>query len=278
MIKAKSGKMSHIPFTFRGSEEGELVGRIELPAVPPRAWAVFAHCFACGGESLAAVWISRALADHGIGVLRYDFAGIGRSGGTVFAGVTADVRDLAAAVAAMNDAGMPVSLLIGHSLGGIAAVETAVASEGIRAVVTIGTPSSADHLAGIGTRHDRFEAGGVVTVGGRSIEVAPGFVDDLALHPLAPSLSTSRVPILILHAPTDEVVGIEHASRIYAAARHPKSFVCLSGADHLLTRREDASYAASVISAWVAPYVAGSLDADPGKTDQYPRSADALTD
>ncbi len=247
--------MSNIAFSFETPGLNELVGRVECPTGPVRAWAAFGHCFTCGGDSLAAVRISRALAGHGIGVLRYDFAGIGRSGGTPFEGVSADVRDLTAAVAAMRDADMPPSLLIGHSLGGIAAVEAAAALEEILAVVTIGTPSSADHLAGDAGQERLAGAGDRVTVGGRFVDVSPGFIDDLALHPLASTLQASRTAILILHSPQDGIVGIEHASRIYAAARHPKSFVSLTGADHLLTRREDATYAASVISAWVTPYL-----------------------
>lgn len=243
--------MSNSLFIFSGSNENELVGRVEIPVGEVRTWAVFAHCFTCGGESLAAVRISRALASQGIGVLRYDFAGLGRSGGAAFQGVTTDVEDLTAAVHAMRAAGMFVSLLIGHSLGGIAAVETAASVPGICAVATIGAPSSAGHLATDVTPGEQIQ----VQVGGIGVNVTPGFVEDLDRHALASTLKASSVPILVLHAPRDRIVGIDHASRIYAAARHQKSFVCLPGADHLLTRRDDCAYAASVIGAWAEPYL-----------------------
>jgi len=243
-------------FEFADADR-QMVGRIETPERECGAWAVFTHCFTCGADSLAAVHISRGLAKRGIGVLRFDLAGIGRSGDRPLEGITSDICSLHAAVRAMKAAGMPVSLLIGHSLGGIASVEVAAATPGVRGVTTIGTPSAADHLKGH-LRTAGSDAHTVIEIAGRRFEVAPGFAEDLAKHSLMATLRSSRVPILILHSPDDRIVDIDQASRIYAAARHPKSFVSLCGADHLLTTRAAADYAASLIGAWVAPFLSNS--------------------
>ncbi|MEE4716979.1 alpha/beta hydrolase [Pseudomonas alliivorans] len=245
-------------FDFRGALGTVLSGRIERPQTTPRGWAIFAHCFTCGKESLAAARIARALALNGIGVLRFDFAGLGGSEGE-FADSTfaADVGDLIAAGRAMTEAGHPPSLLIGHSLGGAAALSAAAEMPSVQAVATIGAPADVKHtlhqfdndaLAQIET-----EGEAQLLLGGRPFTVRKSFVDDARQQNLEERIAQMDKPLLVLHAPGDNVVGINNASRIFLAARHPKSFVSLDDANHLLTRRADSDYAASVIAAWAAP-------------------------
>jgi putative redox protein len=237
-----------------------LAGRIELPGAPVRGWALMAHCFTCGKNNLAAVRIGRALARAGIGMLRFDFAGLGGSGGD-FADSTfaANVRDLIAANQAMHDAGMPPSLLVGHSLGGAAALAATGDMPNIRAVTTIAAPFDVAHvlalfdppsLAAI-ERYGEAE----VRLAGRSFRVSAAFIDDLRKHDQASRITALNRPLLIMHAPHDEIVGIDNANRIFMAARYPKSLVSLDDADHLLSRQADVDYAAAIIVSWSAHYL-----------------------
>ncbi|WP_242187061.1 bifunctional alpha/beta hydrolase/OsmC family protein [Sphingomonas sp. CARO-RG-8B-R24-01] len=246
-------------FRFAGASGTMLAGLVEQPEGVAHGWAIFAHCFTCTKSSLAAARISRALARAGIGTLRFDFAGLGRSGGA-FAegGFAADVMDIAAAAAAMAATGMEPSLLVGHSLGGAAVLMAASQLPQIRAVATIAAPASVDHVlhqfdpAGLEAILEKGEA--EVLIGGRPFVVRRSFVESVKAERLEEAVSHLRRPLLVLHAPLDPSVGIENAAGIYQAAKHPKSFVSLDGADHLLTRSRDADYAAAMIAAWAQRY------------------------
>jgi len=263
--------MSVQTFEFDGPRGYRLSGKLDLPdnntahgtatRTAPLGWAILAHCFTCGKDSLAATRVARALASRGIGVLRFDFAGLGSSGGR-FADATfaADVDDLVAAGSAMAREGRPVSILIGHSLGGAAVLMAASEMQGIRAVATIGAPFDVTHVL------HQFDQGSLQTIeaqgeaevllAGRLFVVRKSFVEDLARHDLASRIAQLRVPLLVMHSPLDATVGIENAGRIFAVAKHPKSFISLDGADHLLTSRADADYAAAMISTWASRFLA----------------------
>ena len=252
--------MASQTFEFQSPRGYVLSGRIELPETTPRGWAILAHCFTCGKESLAAVRVGRALALNGIGVLRFDFAGLGTSGGA-FSDATfaADVGDLIAAGLAMAAAGMAPTLLVGHSLGGAAVLAAAGQMPMIKAVATIAAPSDVAHVLHHFDSDSlrRIEADGEaeVSLADRPFVVRKGFIDDVRQHDLLARVAELHRPLLILHAPRDATVGIENAARIYAAARHPKSFVSLDDANHLLTDRADADYAATIIGAWASRYL-----------------------
>ncbi|OJY63081.1 MAG: osmotically inducible protein C [Sphingobium sp. 66-54] len=255
-------------FEFDGASENRLSGRLEFPQTTPRGWAIFAHCFTCGKDSLAAVRVSRALALGGIGVLRFDFAGLGSGGEGTFA---ADVDDLVSAVRAMTEAGMPPSLLIGHSLGGAAALAAAGSLASIEAVATIGAPADLEHILGHfdPTMLARAETEGTaeVELGGRTFVIRRSFINDVREQDLLGYVRNLRRPLLILHAPGDRIVGIENASKIFQSAKHPKSFISLDDADHLLIRRGDADYAATVIAAWASRYLSPIKDDLPSVSD-----------
>jgi putative redox protein len=248
------------PFEFSSPAGYPLTGRIEVPDAPVRGWALMAHCFTCGKDNLAAVRIGRALARAGIGTLRFDFAGLGGSGGD-FADTTfaADVRDLVAANQAMGEAGMAPSLLIGHSLGGAAALAGAADMPNIRAIATIGAPFDVTHVLGLfdaatlAAIHDHGEA--EARLAGRSFRVRQTFIDNLSEHDQAGRIAALGRPLMIMHAPRDEVVGIDNASRIFMAAGYPKSLVSLDDADHLLSRQSDVDYAAAIINSWSSRYL-----------------------
>ena len=246
--------------TFPSSSGRALSGRIERSAAGDGPWALFAHCFSCSKDSLAAVRVSRSLAARGVNVLRFDFAGLGGSDGdfadTSLSSNVSDVVDAAAYLRAHHAA---PSLLIGHSLGGVAVILAASALPEARALALIAAPSSAGHLL---ARLERDQgAEGAATAHG-SFAVSEAFAQDLTGQNPAAALGGLRLPILIAHSPTDEVVGIEHASALFAAARHPKSFLSLEHADHLLSQRADAAYAADVIAAWASRYVTEETAAD----------------
>lgn len=257
--------MANRSFDFEGPRGYVLSGRIEQPETTPRGWAILAHCFTCGKESLAAVRLTRALALSGIGVLRFDFAGLGRSGGEFADGsFAADVGDLIAAGEAMAEAGIAPALLVGHSLGGAAVLAAAGEMPAIKAVATIAAPADVSHV--LHQLHpaslEQIEANGEaeVLLAGRPFVIRKNFVDDARQHDLESRISQLHRPLLIMHAPRDTTVGIENASRIFAAAKHPKNFISLDGADHLLSRRADADFAAAMIAAWAARYLPAIVD------------------
>jgi uncharacterized OsmC-like protein/alpha-beta hydrolase superfamily lysophospholipase len=246
-------------FDFSNAEGLRLAGLLDSPPGEARAYALFAHCFTCGKDVHAARRIAEGLNALGIAVLRFDFTGLGSSEGE-FANTTfsSNVADLVTAADQLRRAKRAPSILIGHSLGGAAVLAAAAAVPEARAVVTISAPSDPAHVTGLfKDRLAEIRADGEVevTLSGRPFRIRRGFIEDVAEQKLGGRLAALRKALLIFHSPADEIVGIDNASRIFAAARHPKSFVSLADADHLLTRRSDAAYVAKVIAAWAERYL-----------------------
>jgi uncharacterized OsmC-like protein/alpha-beta hydrolase superfamily lysophospholipase len=259
--------MPSIRIEFTGSQGDPLAGRLDTPDGQPRAWAVFAHCFTCSKDTKAAAYIARALAEAGFGVLRFDFTGLGGSGGdfgnTHF---SSNVDDLVAAADWLRAGRGAPALLVGHSLGGAAVLAAAHRIADARAVVTLGAPFEPAHVVGqLGEGLPLIESEGQaqVTLGGRQFTVRREFLQDVAGQPQAERIHSLRRPLLVLHAPGDQVVGIDNARRIFEQAVHPKSFVSLDDADHLLSRQSDALYAAGVIAAWAARYLTAAESSGP---------------
>lgn len=255
--------MTAVDFDFESAAGHRLTGVLETGPGPVRAWAVFAHCFTCDKTSLAAVRVSRALAEAGVGVLRFDFTGLGESEGVFGAGLSGDVRDVVCAAKAMEASGRTPRLLVGHSFGGAAALAAAGALETVAAVAVIATPFDAEHvLTHVGPGIESLAPGRrvPVSIAGRDFELGPDFVEDIRSHNQRARIEGLKRALLVLHSPVDDIVSIDNASGIFLTARHPKSFVSLDHADHLLTDRADADYAARVIAAWASRYV-GDVDA-----------------
>ncbi|GAB2902423.1 hypothetical protein GCM10027093_44440 [Paraburkholderia jirisanensis] len=242
-------------FEFDGPRGYRLAGRLELPDGQPQGWAILAHCFTCGKDSQAATRLSRALAARGIGVLRFEFSRLGNSEGSLAdATFAAHVEDLVAAGDAMTREGKSPSILVGHSLGGAGVLMAAGEMPGIRAAATLGAPFNISHVL---HRFDpqSIQANGMqeeveLLLAGRPFFVRKSFVDDLASR-----IARLRIPLLVLHSPLDATVDIENGARIFAVAKHATSFISLDSADHLLTRRTDADYAAARISTWASRYL-----------------------
>lgn len=245
--------------SFKGTSGTELAARLDLPEGQPLAAAIFAHCFTCSKDSLAARRISARLAACGLAVLRFDFAGLGQSEGDFAAsGFMSNVEDIVAAAQALEARGLAPQLLIGHSLGGAAVLRAAGSLPTVRAVATIGAPFDPAHVThSFAGALDRIARDGEATVelGGRPVRLGRRLVDEVRAERLGPAIAGLKRALLILHAPRDEVVGIDNAAEIFKAARHPKSFVTLDDADHLLTDPADAEYAADVITAWAERYL-----------------------
>lgn len=244
---------------FFNSKGMKLSGVLEHSDSVPKGWALFAHCFTCSKKGLAASRISRALASRGIGVLRFDFTGLGESEGEFSdTGFSSNVADILAASQWMSENGQPLSLLVGHSLGGAAILVAANQLPEIKAVVTLGAPAEADHVIEQFKPHLRnIEATGeaIVDLAGRPFTVRKSFIEDIRGAAVRDAAAALKRPLLVMHSPTDETVGIDNATSLFLAARHPKSFVSLDGADHLLTDRRDAEYAADVIAGWSSRFV-----------------------
>jgi putative redox protein len=246
-------------FDFRSKEGNQLAALLDRPDGPIRAVALFAHCFTCGKDNRAARRIAEGLTLHGIAVLRFDFTGLGASEGE-FANTTfsSNVDDLVAAADHLKQTFMAPAILIGHSLGGAAVLAAAHRIAEARAVVTIGAPADPAHVTGLvkGQIADLAMDGEVeVTLAGRPFKIRRAFLDDIAEQMLTPRIAALHKALLIFHSPTDDTVGIDNASHIFLAAKHPKSFISLAGADHLLSRRSDDAYVAQVIAAWAARYL-----------------------
>lgn len=253
--------------TFPGHDGDSLAARLDLPDGPVLATALFAHCFTCSKDIPAARRIAGRLASMGIAVLRFDFTGLGHSDGE-FANTsfTSNVQDLIAACGYLTTRNMAPSLLIGHSLGGAAVLKAANEISGVKAVVTLGAPFDPQHVTHnfASAVPDIVRDGAAeVCLGGRPFTIGKQFLDDIASSGLAESIASLKAALLVMHAPLDDIVGIDNASRIFLAARHPKSFVTLDDADHLITRASDAEYAADVIAAWLSRYVDLSPPAPP---------------
>ena len=252
-----------------GGSTGQLAGRLDLPAGEIRAWALFAHCFTCSKDLKAVRNIARELNRHHIAVLRFDFTGLGESDGdferTDF---QSNLNDLESAASYLRDNHQAPQLLIGHSLGGAAVLAVASRLSEVRAVATIGAPASTHHLAmnlskTVSADAPASDSAVEVALGGRSFKVGRQLLTDLEGDHVEQQISGLRKALLILHSPIDEIVGIDEARQLYQAAKHPKSFVSLDDADHLLTRERDASYAAAVLATWASRYVEAAAPEDP---------------
>ncbi|NEW98301.1 alpha/beta fold hydrolase [Rhodopseudomonas sp. BR0G17] len=262
-------------FQFPGSGGHQLAAALDLPDAQPLAYALFAHCFTCSKDNLAARRISAALAARGIAVLRFDFTGLGASEGEFEnATFSSNVADLVLAADHLRSSHRAPSLLIGHSLGGAAVLAAAAQIPEAKAIATIAAPSDPSHVTGLFA--DRVAAirseGSVdVSLAGRTFTIKREFLDDIAEHNLMAEIAKLHKAMLILHAPTDDTVGIDNATKIFLAAKHPKSFVSLDHADHLLSERRDATYAASVIAAWAQRYIDAETPAPTAGAPEVPR-------
>lgn len=246
-------------FQFTGSGGQHLAATLDLPEQEPVAYALFAHCFTCGKDVLAAKRIAVRLAAQGIAVLRFDFTGLGSSEGD-FANSTfsSNVADLVLAAGHLRQTRKAPTILIGHSLGGAAILAAAGQIPEARAVVSIAAPSDPAHITGLfADRLDDIREHGEVEVSlaGRPFRIKREFLDDIAEHNLMAQVKDLHKALLVMHAPTDHIVSVDNATRIFVAAKHPKSFVSLADADHLLSRKTDAVYAADVIAAWAMRYL-----------------------
>lgn len=253
--------------TFENREGIRLSARLDLPMdEKPHAFAIFAHCFTCSKNFNAVVHINRALARHGIAVLRFDFTGLGESEGDFSeTNFSSNVTDLTAAADYLKQNFEAPKLLIGHSLGGAAVLQAASRIPSCRGVATIASPASLRHLAGLfDSKREELETRGEtrITLGGRGFRIRKQFVDDLAGIRMEETVRSLGRPLLIMHSPADDVVGIENAREIFDAADHPKSFVSLDGADHLLSDRRESLYAGSVLAAWAQKYLGKGEDGD----------------
>jgi putative redox protein len=245
--------------TFQGAEGQQLAARLHYPTGRMRACALFAHCFTCGKGVKAAVRIAEALADHGIGTLRFDFPGLGESEGD-FADTnfSTNVDDLVAAADWLRETREAPTILVGHSLGGAAVLSAASRISEALAVATIGAPSDPAHVAHLlaGSAEEIAECGHAeVNIGGRPFTISKHFLDDLAAQSAKKTIAKLGKALLVFHSPQDQIVDVENAATIYQQARHPKSFVSLDGADHMLRRKSDASYVACVLAAWASRYL-----------------------
>jgi putative redox protein len=249
---------------FPNPEGLSLSGILDLPAFEPVAWALFAHCFTCSKNLKAAANISRAMTAAGIGVLRFDFTGLGRSEGrfedTTF---SSNVADLLAAAEWLAREHRAPEILLGHSLGGTAVLQAAAKIPSAVAVATIGSPADplhVNHLFAGSVDELRAEGVAEVHLGGRPFRIKRQFLDDLEKHDLPGSVAGLRKALLVMHAPLDDIVEVNNASDLFVAAKHPKSFVSLDKADHLLSREKDSRYAGRVLAAWASRYLADRDD------------------
>jgi uncharacterized OsmC-like protein/alpha/beta superfamily hydrolase len=256
------------PVQFPGASGALLAARLDMPsAQAPRAFVLFAHCFTCSKDTKATTLIAEALADAGLATLRFDFTGLGGSEGE-FANTdfSSNVADLVAAARWLEANHRAPALLVGHSLGGAAVLAATAQIPSATAVVTINAPSDPAHLGKLfAGREEEIRARGAaeVNLAGRTFTIRREFLDDIAGQKIVQAVRDLKRALLVMHAPADATVSVEHASAIFLAARHPKSFVSLDTADHLLTRREDARYAANVLAAWASRYLPAADVAQP---------------
>ena len=245
--------------SFPGAHGHTLAARLDRPGGRPRAYALFAHCFTCTKDVFAAQRIAAALAEQGVAVLRFDFTGLGHSEGE-FANTdfTSNVGDLVAAAEYLGRDHAAPQLLIGHSLGGAAVIAAAHRIPSAYAVATIGAPADPEHVSHLfahKTEEIAAEGAAEVELAGRRFTISRQFLDDIASQTLHDDLAHLKKALMVFHAPRDGVVGIDNASSIFMAAKHPKSFVSLDDADHLLSRKSDALYVARTLAAWAERYL-----------------------
>jgi putative redox protein len=244
---------------FKNSQGLELAAKLEFPDGDIKAYAVFAHCFTCNKNLSAVRNIGRALNNCGIAVLRFDFTGLGESEGEFeHTNFSSNVEDLIFASQFLKDHYQAPSILIGHSLGGAAVIFAAKQIDSIKAVATIGAPSSPKHVShlfkqGLEEINDKGEA--LLEIGGREFKIQKHFLNDINEKNMTETVRSLRLPLLVLHSPQDTTVGVENAAQIFKNAWHPKSFISLDGADHLLSKKEDSIYVGKMISNWVERYI-----------------------
>ncbi|MBT8107352.1 MAG: bifunctional alpha/beta hydrolase/OsmC family protein [Gammaproteobacteria bacterium] len=259
--------MQSINVSFPSADEQSLSGILDRPLGEPVAYALFAHCFTCSKNLKAAANISRSMTAAGIAVLRFDFTGLGQSEGAFEdTSFSSNVADLLAASAWLEQEHRAPDILFGHSLGGTAILQAAGEIPSAVAVATIGSPADPAHVAHLlaGSEDDLLERGEAeVQLGGRPFRMKRQFLDDLTKHDLPAAVGRLRKALLVMHAPLDDIVEVDNASRLFAAAKHPKSFVSLDRADHLLSHEDDSSYAGHVLAAWATRYLPASEDEDP---------------
>jgi alpha-beta hydrolase superfamily lysophospholipase len=245
---------------FPGTSGSRLAGLVDPPDPPVRGWGVFSHGFTLGKDSPAASRICKQLASEGVGMLRFDNLGLGDSEGDWGDGsFSHKVADTVRAAEFMSESGREVRLLVGHSFGGAAVIAAAHSLESVRAVASIGAPYEPAHVEhNYDALVERIIAEGEAPfpIGGKALTLRRHFIEDVRAVDLREQIRTLRRALLVMHSPTDDTVGIKNASEIFRAARHPRSFVSLEGADHLLTGRNQARRAARIISAWADPYLA----------------------
>jgi putative redox protein len=244
---------------FENKSGIELAAALELPDRPTNTFALFAHCFTCGKDIAAASRIARTLASNNIGVLRFDFTGLGGSDGDFSnTNFSSNIEDLLSAAQYLRDHYTAPQLLVGHSLGGTAALNAAGDILECKAVITIGAPATADHVMKLFARDVtkiKSEGSAEVNLAGRHFHIKQQFISDLKAQSIEDRISKLHKALLIFHSPQDDTVSIEQARLIFTAAKHPKSFITLDGADHLLSKIEDAQYVANTISAWASRYI-----------------------
>lgn len=245
--------------TFKNEQGQDLAARLELPDGEPKGFALFAHCFTCNKDLTALRNISRALRKSGIAILRFDFTGLGESEGDFEnTNFSSNVDDLIRAASYLADNHMAPDILIGHSLGGAAVIFAANRIESVKAVVTIGAPSDPEHVAhlfGSGIDEIKEKGEAELFVGGRKFTIQNQFLEDIHDKNMKNVLQKMRKPLLVMHSPQDTIVGVENAANIYQNAWHPKSFISLDGADHLLSNKRDSLYVGSMVATWAERYL-----------------------
>lgn len=258
---------------FYNKQNESLSGLLELPNARIDCYAIFAYCFTCSKDGIAATYISRALAENGVAVLRFDFTGLGNSAGDFpNTNFSSNLDDLFAAAEFLQENYAAPQILIGHSLGGSAVLAVAKQIESVRAVVTINSPATAEHVKHLfDDAHNEIlnNQSAKVSLGGRSFTIQKQFIEDLDRHNTLDHIKELGKALLVFHSPVDQIVSIDEATRIYVAAKHPKSFITLDQADHLLSDKGDANYVAAVITAWVSRYLADSFSSESASTNSH---------